>query len=65
MKAEGEVVCSAAQMLAPQPGKYHAPKPGTLSRVFRLPAVRGMTGITCNPIAEIRASAERGSGLGT
>jgi len=34
MKPEREVVCSAAQMLAPEPGKDHAPKPGTLSRVF-------------------------------
>jgi len=51
-------------MLAPEPGKDHAPKPGILSRVFGLPAVRGMTGITCNTIAEIRASAECGSGLG-
>jgi len=65
MKAEREVACAAAQMLAPEPGKYHVPKPGTLTRVFRLPAVRGMTGITCNTIAEIRASAERDSGPGT
>jgi len=65
MKAEGEVACAAAQMLAPEPGKDHVPKPGTLSRVFRLPAVRGMTGITCKTIAEIWASAECGSGLGT
>jgi len=64
MKAEREVACAAAQMLAPDPGKDHTPKPGTLSQVFRLPAVRGMTGITCNTIAEIRASAEHGSGHG-
>ena len=62
MKAEREVACAAAQMLAPEPRKDHVPKPGTLSRVFGLPAVRGMTGITCNTIAEIRASAERDSG---
>ena len=64
-KAEREVVCAAAQILAPQPGKGHVPKPGTLSQVFRLSAVRGMAGITCNTIAEIRASEKRGSGLGT
>jgi len=64
MKAEREVACAAAQMIAPEPGKDHTPKPGTLSWVFGLPAVRGMTGITCNTIAEIRASAERVSGLG-
>jgi len=52
-------------MLALKPGKDHTPKPGTLARVFGLPAVRGMTGITCNTIAEIQASAERDSGLGT
>jgi len=65
MKVEQEVARAAAQMLAPEPGKDHAPKPGTLARVFGLPAVRGMTGITCNTIAEIQASAERGSSLGT
>jgi len=64
MKAEREVACAAAQMLAPEPRKDHVPKPGTLSQVFGLPAVRGMTGITCNTIAEIRANAECGSGLG-
>jgi len=65
MKTEREVACATAQMLAPEPGKDHVPKPGTLARVFGLPAVRGMTGITCNTIAKIRASAEYGSGLGT
>jgi len=64
MKAEREVACAAARMLAPEPGKDHTPKPGTLERVFGLPAVRGMTGITCNTIAEIRASAERDSNAG-
>ena len=64
MKAEREVACTAAQMLAPEPEKDHAPKPGTLARVFGLPAIRGMTGITCNTIAEIRASAECDSGPG-
>jgi len=64
MKAEREVACAAALMLAPERGKDHAPKPGTLSRVFGLPAVRGMTGTTCNTIAEIRVSAECSSGLG-
>ena len=64
MKAEREVACAVAQMLAPESGKDDAPKPGTLARVFGLPAVRGMTGITCNTTAEIQASAERGSGLG-
>jgi len=63
MKAEREVACAAAQMLAPEPGKDHVSKPGILSQVFGLPAIRGMTGITCNTIAEIRACAERGSGL--
>jgi len=51
-------------MLAPEPGKDHTRKPGTLAWGFGLPAVRGMTGITCNTIAEIRASAERDSGPG-
>jgi len=51
-------------MLAPEPRKDHAPKPGTLAQVFGLPAVRGIAGITCNTIAEIRASAECDSGLG-
>jgi len=64
MKAEREVVCAAARMLAPEPGKDHAPKPGTLARVFGLPDVGGMTGITCNTIAQIRVSAERDSGPG-
>jgi len=58
------VACAAAQKIAPEPGKDHAPKPGTFALVFRLPAVRGMTGITCNTIAEIQASAEHSSGLG-
>jgi len=49
------VACAAALMLAPEPGKDHAPKPGTLAQaqVFGLPAIRGMTGITCNTIAEV------------
>jgi len=64
MKTEREVACAAAQMLALEPGKDHTPKPGTLARVFGLRAIRGMTGITCNTIAKIWASAERGSGLG-
>jgi len=38
MKAEREVACAAARMLALEPGKDHTPKPGTLARVFRLPA---------------------------
>jgi len=59
MKAEREVACAPAQMLAPEPEKDHAPKPGTLARAFGLPAARGMTGITCKTIAEVRASAER------
>ena len=59
MKAEREVACAAPRMLAPESGKDHTPKPGTLAWVFGLPAVRGMTGITCKTIAEIRASAER------
>jgi len=58
MKAEREVVCAAAQMLAPESGKGKAPKPGTLARVFGLTTVKGMTGTTCKSIAEIRASAE-------
>jgi len=64
MKAEREVACAAARMLALEPGKDHAPKRGTLARVFGLPAVRGVTGITCKTIAEIRASAERDSDAG-
>jgi len=64
MKTEREVVCAAAQMLAPEPGKDHVPKPGTLAQVFGLPAVRGMTGITCKTIAEVRASAEHDSDPG-
>ena len=64
MKTEREVACATAQMLAPEPRKDHAPKPETLARVFGLPAVRGMTGITCNTIAEIRARAEHDSSLG-
>ena len=64
MKAEREVACAAAWMLAPEPGKDHTPKPGTLAGVFGLPAIRGMTGITCKTIAEIRASAERDSDAG-
>jgi len=65
MKSEREVACAAARILAPEPGKDHAPKPGTLSWVFGLPAVRGMTGITCKTIVEIRASAEHDSDAGT
>ena len=64
MKAEREVACAAAQMLAPEPGKDHVPKPGTLAQVFGLPAVRGMTGITCKTIAEVQASVERDSDPG-
>jgi len=51
-------------MLAPEPGKDHAPKPGILSWVFGLPVVRGMTGITCKTIAEVQASVERDSDPG-
>jgi len=64
MKAEREVACAAARMLAPEPWKDHAPKPGTLAWVSGLPAVRGMTGITCKTIAEIWASAECDSDAG-
>ena len=58
MKAEREVACAAAQMLAPESGKGKASKPGTLAWVFGLTAVQGMTGTTCKSIAEIRASAD-------
>jgi len=58
MKAEREVACAAAQMLAPESGKGKAPKPGALARVFGITAVQGMTGTTCKSIAEVQASAE-------
>jgi len=45
-------------MLAPESGKDKAPKPGTLTHVFSLLAVKGMTGTTCKSIAEIRVSME-------
>ena len=62
LKAEWEVACAATKMLAPEPKKDKAPKPGTLAWFFGLPAVKGMTGTTCKSIAEIRASAESDSG---
>ena len=61
MKAEREVACAVAQMLAPESGKGKVSKPGTLARVFGLTAVKGMAGTTCKSIAEIRASAEGNS----
>jgi len=61
IKAEREVACAATRLLAPESVKDKAPKPGTLARVFSLPAVKGMTGTTCKSVAEIRASAESNS----
>jgi len=58
MKAEREVACAAAYILAPESRKGKASKPGTLARVFGLTTVKGMTGTTCKSIAEIHRITE-------